>query len=253
MLINTVVLFIRDTLPVFLLLSLLLSTKLVSLKYSVVLLSIALVGAALFYANLAVISEYLQGAGVELIKISLLLLAWGALLVAVWFRNRGAIRTASVGLMAVALILPNALHFLIYSVAYWPTLPDTTEMLLGIVLGLGIASSLACVIYLVLMLHADDRIGYFLLWLFCAGQIAPITTLLEQVNYLSSQDWAWDTRHWVEDNSEYGHLLNALFGYEATPSYSYIVFYVIVLISPWVARQLSFNLHKMPSVGQRQS
>mgnify|MGYP000377318679 CR=1 FL=1 len=76
MLINTVVLFLRDTLPIFLLLSVLLALPGVSRLSLVWRIASLLVTAAMTYSYLGVISQLAEGAGFELLKSLLLVSAW---------------------------------------------------------------------------------------------------------------------------------------------------------------------------------
>ena len=106
------------------------------------------------------------------------------------------------------------------------------SLVMGSIIGLGISLSLS------ILLHAMvNSIRYSLpklivLCVFCAGQFAGIVTLLEQIDYLNVSARLWNSSTWVADGSEYGHLLNVLFGYEATPSSAYMIAYLTAVFLP---------------------
>ena len=125
--INSVILFIRDTLPIFLLVSLLLSQsgmRLLPLGLGIL---VGLLFACGWYVNLSSLSTIADGAGLELIKVTLLLFE----LMMVCFFARDVVaqhRRANLWavLLVVAITSANAIHFFIYSVAYWSN--EQTDM-----------------------------------------------------------------------------------------------------------------------------
>ncbi|APE06308.1 MAG: hypothetical protein CL600_07430 [Alteromonas sp.] len=231
--INSVILFIRDTLPIFLLVSLLLSQsgmRLLPLGLGIL---VGLLFACGWYVNLSSLSTIADGAGLELIKVTLLLFE----LMMVCFFARDVVaqhRRANLWavLLVVAITSANAIHFFIYSVAYWSNEQTDMSLIMGSVIGLGISLSLS------ILLHAMvNSIRYplpklIVLCVFCAGQFAGIVTLLEQIDYLNVSTRLWNSSTWVADGSEYGHLLNVLFGYEATPSSAYMFAYLTAVFLP---------------------
>ncbi len=231
--INSVILFIRDTLPIFLLVSLLLSQSGVRLLPLGLGILVGLLFACGWYVNLSSLSTIADGAGLELIKVTLLLFE----LMMVCFYARDVVaqhRRANLWavLLVVAITSANAIHFFIYSVAYWSNEQTDMSLIMGSVIGLGISLSLS------ILLHAMvNSIRYplpklIVLCVFCAGQFAGIVTLLEQIDYLNVSTRLWNSSTWVADGSEYGHLLNVLFGYEATPSSAYMFAYLTAVFLP---------------------
>ena len=63
-----------------------------------------------------------------------------------------------------------------------------------------------------------------------------VVLLLLGVSAQVSADWLaggallWDSQHLISEQSEYGHFLNALVGYEATPSSSQMVVYLVTVL-----------------------
>ncbi|WP_137167909.1 FTR1 family protein [Salinimonas lutimaris] len=247
MLINTVILFIRDTLPVFLLVSLLLSF--VSVPRYAVLSGVGSGGllALLVYLGLDGLLAIGDGNGLEWLKIGALLLGWLALVVSLLAMEQqcsNQFKALALGLMAALFTLPNAIHFLIYSLAYWPGAQSGSAMMLGTVIGLGISLSLAILLNMLLSGLTPAFVRALLLCAFCAGQVAAIANMLEQINWLPDQTRIWNTAGWLKDESEYGHLFNALFGYEETPSQAYLITYCVAFLIPLVAA-IAFRKHSV--------
>lgn len=233
MLINTVILFIRDLLPCFMLLSLLLVICPSREKdvYRGALIGLSVSGVMFFSA--AALSQLLDGSGLELIQACLLVAFMLAvvLLASRLFNKTKRKFSPVLGVMAL-LIAPNMLNFAIYVTAYWPSQGQNMSLLLGVLFGLGISSSLACIIYLLLKLTNKLWLSFACLIVFSAGQVAEAANLFEQIDWLPSTVSLWNTSHFVSDESEYGHLLRVLFGYEATPSLLYVVFYCLGILTP---------------------
>lgn len=240
MLINTVILFIRDTLPIFLLIALLrpiLSQTRNALFLTVL---IILILTAVIYARLDSIHQWGDGVGFELLKIACTGLSWIALcLLLIMTHVSGWSRIALHFVLLAGVVIPSSLHFVIYSTAYWSAQTQWFGLLTGTVIGLGISLSIATLLNLLLSLLAHHRLRLMLLFTFFAGQAAGITVMLEQIDYLPNSFRIWDTSAIVADASEYGHLLNVLIGYEATPSLSYVVVYLFCLTLPLVLAQRS--------------
>ena len=234
MLINTVILFIRDTLPVFLLFSFLLAQQGGNARY---LLGGTLAGflmAVGLYFNLSVVSEWFEGGGLELIKTLVLVVMLSGL--GEFVRRQYQGNTSSTqwlsALLMVGITFINVIHFIIYLLAYWSASDAGTSLILGNVIGVGISLSVGVLLYVAVAAIRIQLIKLAVLTVFFAGQIAGIAMLLEQINLLPNQNRLWDTSGWVADDSEYGHLLNVLIGYEATPTGAYMLIYLAAVLFP---------------------
>jgi high-affinity iron transporter len=233
MLINTVVLFLRDTLPIFLLLSVLIALPGVPRFSLVWRVGLMLVTAVIMYSYLGVISELAEGAGFELLKSLLLVSAWlGMCMLAIFPYSKG--RTVSLGitLLVLGIGLPNSLHFMVYFVSELTRNSDSSLLILGTTIGLGISISIAILLNIALTHFVGAKVMFCFTTLFVAAQVANVALLLEQIDILPTSKQIWDSSHLISDNSEYGHLLNALIGYEATPSMSYMMLFLFSLAVP---------------------
>ena len=234
MLINTVILFIRDTLPVFLLFSFLLAQQGGNARY---LLGGTLAGflmAVGLYFNLSVVSEWFEGGGLELIKTLVLVVMLSGLGEFVRRQYQGITSSTEwlSALLMVGITFINVIHFIIYLLAYWSASDAGTSLILGNVIGLGISLSVGVLLYVAVAAIRIQLIKLAVLTVFFAGQIAGIAMLLEQINLLPNQNRLWDTSGWVADDSEYGHFLNVLIGYEATPTGAYMLIYLAAVLFP---------------------
>ncbi|MBU3022031.1 FTR1 family iron permease [Aestuariibacter sp. A3R04] len=233
MLINTVVLFLRDTLPVFLLVSFLLAfSDTTRLWLSSRLVAIAVL-AYVTHLWLDDISQLADGAGFELLKSLLLFTAWTGLCLTGWkLAINAPLPAFGMTLLLAGISLPNTLHFMVYFLSELSRSNDNTLLLLGTTIGLGICVSISILLNIGLTCFVSTKVTYFLLCIFVAAQVANVAILLEQTDVFPTPQQLWDSSTVVSDNSEYGHLLNAFLGYEATPSLSYLLMFVIAAIAP---------------------
>lgn len=233
MLINTVVLFLRDTLPIFLLISVLLTLPAVSRVSLTWRLTVLVVLAYITYLWLGDISQLAQGAGFELLKTGLLITAWiGTCLLAVTPLPSSAWFKLAVSLVLLGICLPNSLHFMVYFISELSRHTQPSLLIMGTTIGLGISVSIAILLNIAITALLNVKATYQFIILFVAAQVSNVTLLLEQIDVFPTPYQVWDSSMLVTDNSEYGHLLNALIGYEATPSLSYLLVFFITLIIP---------------------
>ncbi len=227
MLINTVLIFLRELLPLCLLLATLLAwhggvwRSFVSYFAlpSVVLLS-------LISLQMVWISEQLDGLGLELLYACLYLLCFVLLCVSA-FRARWALIASA--LAAACLFSISGSNLLLY--IWLPTQLDNTpaDLLLGAALGAGIGTSIAVLWYYVLTELKQWRIQSFALVLSLCGarQVMMASALLIQSDWLIAGPQLWHTEQLLSEQSELGFFLQALMGYEATPSVSQLVLYLL--------------------------
>jgi high-affinity iron transporter len=191
------------------------------------------VTAAMTYSYLGVISQLAEGAGFELLKSLLLVTAWiGICTLVIFPLSRCYLVSVGITLLVLGIGLPNSLHFMVYFVSELSRNSDSTLLFLGTTIGLGISISIAILLNIALTHFLSHKATFFFTTVFVAAQVANIALLLEQIDILPTPQQVWDSSQIINDNSEYGHLLNALIGYEATPSMSYIMLFIFTLVVP---------------------
>jgi high-affinity iron transporter len=243
MLINTFILFMRDALPLFVLLSLLFVVLAPTIRWLLPAALLGLFGCLLFINQIDFISNMFGGAGIELAlffcHFLVYLSVWmlGYLYLSANALNSRAWALAGGTMVAVTLII-NGTNFLVYFNGFWSQVDAPQAMLLGTLLGLGICSSLAILLHFS-MLWLSERLGdmviAIMLLLFSVGQLADSVNLLVQVDWLNNSTTLWDSSWLVSDQSEFGHFFTALLGYSDNPSVNYVSVYAGALLLPLLA------------------
>jgi high-affinity iron transporter len=240
MLINTVILFLRDALPIFVLVVYLY----VHLPASQLWLSLCFVAGALLsllYINqIHIIGQWFDGKGIELslwlyqflVYLLALVLGYGL------YRNQPSDKHFLywvAGLMVSLILVSKGSNFILYFNGYLDQSNAIQSMLLGTFLGLGICFSLATLLYLTAQ-WLKQRLGPWATWLlihiYVTGQLVNAISLLVQVDFIDASSTAWSSQLFVNNEFELGHLFNVLFGYQATPSIAQVIVYVLALSIP---------------------
>lgn len=217
MLINTVLVFTRDLLPLFILLSVLLQLN--TQSKTRLLAKAAFVASAvmlLITPVLGSITRLADGNGLELLFILLLsLLLLCLLLQTIHWRYRTVAIFAALSLQ----MLICAINLLLFSLTSVGIAGAAESLWLGAVLALGICSSIAVLAYQLLAeLGRTSRwwLGVMLA-LLAARQGSEMINLLSQTDLITQQDSVWDSSSLLAEQSELGVFFHAWFGYEATP------------------------------------
>jgi high-affinity iron transporter len=251
MLINTVLLFLQNALPIFIITTLLLvtlnSSKPFSLssKFLVFELLLSSIAIMILSTNLEVLSQKFDGKGIEVFLAVCYSIVY-LLCVGLFIINRKCKALFIKKLLAFKIFLIictiNGSNFVIYLTNYWTQVQQVEPMIIGIILGSGICLSIAILLYLSLK-SADNKIyiktsKYFLLF-FALGQLMHSVVMLQQVDILPSVQPIWDTSGIISEKSEIGQFLMVLFGYETTPSLLQITLYVVAFIVPVMISKLN--------------
>ena len=129
----------------------------------------------------------------------------------------------------VIFIVLNASVFIVFLDSYITNTDSIKNIIAGLAIGLGICLSFSSLfLFLLFWLNKKDYylVTYSLWAFFITGQVSQVINLMQQVDIIKSSEALWDSSTIVEDKSEYGHLLNSLFGYEARPSFELIALYL---------------------------
>lgn len=250
MLINTVLLFLQNALPIFIITSLLLlrfslkTLNSVSAKWLLLALISIITATFILSNNLEYLSQKFDGKGVELFfSFGLLLIYVSSVGLFVFNTTHvdSVIKKQLAFIIFLVISCLNGAHFIVYLTSYWAQAQQVESLFIGIVLGGGICLSISILLYFVLK-YADQNIypnisNYFLLF-FSIGQLMHVIVLLQQVDILPSSQPRWDSGSFIAENSELGHLLTVLFGYETTPSTLQLITYVMAFIIPVLISKL---------------
>jgi high-affinity iron transporter len=241
MLLNAVILVLREVIEASMLISLFLAFRQRSGQPKIVVLPALFLGllAALLYAiNIHAISQWLEGAGQEVINSAICLLIYLFLLLfistAIRPNSKWAQSLSSISIIAgITLATAQEGTEIMLYIYGFNTIPDLFKpVLFGSLIGAGIGLSFGIFIYY-LLVNASKRTGLmigFIMLLLVAGSMAlQITQLLAQVDLIPSQYPLWNSSAFISERSLTGQLLYALIGYEATPTAIQVISYLASL------------------------
>lgn len=236
MLINTVVLVLRDMLPLFILLVWLaayINPQFISLTKLLFITLISASGILLFYYFASDISELFDGAGIEFTRVFCIVMLFLTLLVGSVLSLRKQASsywvTCCLFLGVCLLFITQGANFFIYFNSYLSRSNHEIGVFIGVFLALGFGLSFSTLYYFILCWLAEHQYVKTLnvLWaLFLSNILAQVVPILTQVDVLSDTKPLWNSAWLIEDSSEYGHILKALIGYETTPSASFLLLYL---------------------------
>lgn len=264
MLINTVILFLRDALPIFVVLTILLSLlnqQGIKQAWCYFAIMVGLFSSITLLASIDIISSAIDGTGREWLYALFYALCYAATLFllnqlpltgdtnnAITAQEKKGVDSSNnintifanihycaVLIVSVVIMLKSS-HFLIYISGFWTQKDAFNVLLTGMILGSGICTSIAVLLYFLMdIISAYYRfIREALLILFSAGLLMQSSNLLLQIDALPSGNFLWDSNDIVLENSEMGQLLNVFFGYDATPTLIQLLFYVAALVIAFI-------------------
>lgn len=242
MLLNSVILVLREVLEAAVLVSVLLALahnvrlRNLWLWYAVPLSAFCVVAYA---SSLATLTEALDGAGQEVTNASLqgavFLLVLPILYLCTAFPQSGQRRLLG-ALMTLAVsfaIARECAEIQIYVQAFTAAGDQATAVWAGSALGAGIGLSAGVLVYAALRAlapAASRRTCLLALSLIGAGMVMQATMLLEQVDWLPYQMPLWDSSGLISEQSFSGEVLYAVLGYEATPGALQVALYLGSLV-----------------------
>ncbi len=242
MLLNSVILVLREVLEAAVLVSVLLA-----LAHNVRLgrhwlwyaLPLAVIGVLAYSRSIGTLTEALDGAGQEVMNASLqggvflLVLPILYLCVAVPQSGHRRLLGALMGVAVIFAIIRECAEIQIYVQAFSAAGDQARAVWAGSALGAGIGLSAGVLVYAGLLALApavSRRVCLAALGLIGAGMVMQGTMLLEQVDWLPQQSPLWDSSALVSEQSFVGELLYAVLGYEATPGALQVALYGASLV-----------------------
>lgn len=277
MLINTVLVFLQNILPIFVVLSLLFAQQDVShqlskqekqntsdlpLIYLLKTLGMGLIIVLFLSYFMPEVSQLFSGTGLEIVYSILFSLIYCSIVISFLHtrvishiseqgktlpkQQRLTQQKSVVSLVILLLVLcVHGSNFSLYIMSLTIQNPAIdilySGIVVGVIIGTGICLSIAILLYFVLVTLVKKTrcqiVCYFLL-LFGVGQLIQGLQLLEQVDIISSNVALWSTNYLIAEDSELGYFLTILFGYEATPSVIELLVYLCALTVPILSAKL---------------
>ena len=246
MLLNSVILVLREVLEAAVLVSVLLAlSRSLGQRMGWIgwAMPMALLGSLWFAGSMDTLTDALDGAGQEVANATLQVLVFVCAVAVIFIEGRwqASLWPAMSALMLVAVTLAfirEGSEIWIY-VSGFAAAPDLRDAVLaGSVIGAGIGVSLGVLLYSALMAIRPDwrrATCIVLLALVGAGMVMQASMLLEQVDWLEAGRPMWDSSYLVSEASLTGELLYAVVGYEATPSKVQVVLYFASLMTAAIA------------------
>lgn len=232
MLLNSVIIVLREVLEAALLMSVFLaSARFLHVRnhWIVAALIAGLLGAGIYAYLLDPVSDMFDGVGQEVCN-ALLQFGAFALLAAIVYQIPRRVddphkSTATlVVFMAITVALAmtrEGSEILIYVSGFWGLSDFLSAVAVGSVIGACIGFSVGVLIYYLLLGQPFRQAlptSLLLIFLIGAGMASQATRLLIQADWISASGPVWDTSHILSEQSITGQLLYALLGYEASPS-----------------------------------
>ncbi len=249
MLINTVILLLRDGLPIVFMLVLLLS----SMKHNLAKQRLTLwLRNSLFISMVVVtiqlifideIAHWYDGMGIELlfsisfVGIYLFMLSYlfvNTLSKQSKVQQQKLTQYSATGIFVLVFSV-NTINFLVYLVGFWSQTQLLVSIFIGMLLGVGICISVGILLYFILQLNkprSQRRLNNILLLVFACGQLTQAIHLLLQMDFLPSAMTLWDSSALINESSELGYFMTALVGYDARPTTLHLSLYLLALLLP---------------------
>ena len=239
MLLNSVIIILREVLEAALIVSVLLamSQKLnISRRWLVIALLLGLVGAIIYAANINYISMAMEGVGQEVANASLHILIYSFIAIFIVslksHDNHQAIVISMLSCVALATIREGS-EIVIYINGFVSVPELFYHVVIGSIVGAGIGVSIGIFFYYLisnLSLNKGISLGLLMLIFIAGGMVSQATQLLIQADFIVSQQALWDTSSLISERSLLGQMLYALIGYEATPTPIQSILYISSLI-----------------------
>jgi high-affinity iron transporter len=257
MLLDAIVIVLRETLEAGILVSLLLTianAHAIKISWLIVAIITGLVGAWVYATSLGSISEWFSYTGQEVVNASLQFLIYLCVLnIMVCITLKKELHTTLltlllVGTVSLALIREGS-EIILFSMGAFQGNSVLVKVMTSGFIGLMIGLSVGVLFYFLVIsfpTRLSKLIQMVMLTLMTAGMIAQAAELLVQSDWLPASTRLWDTSHLLPERSISGQVAYAILGYEATPSPVVVGFYlgsiVLIVIVLLIVRQINNKL-----------
>ncbi len=229
MLLNAIIIVLRETLEAGVLISVLLSVaRHQQLARGAVVqgLLLGVAGAMIYAVNLQTVSEWFDYAGQEVINAAMQYLIYACLLLVCLSIGRapllpGLALQRLLRLVVMLAVIREGAEILLFYSSYWHRSDVLLRVLTSGFMGLMIGFSVGALCYYTLInlpLMWAGRVQRVVLTFMAAGMVAQATQLLLQVDWLPGGAPLWDMSAWLPESSLLGELAYATLGYEAAPT-----------------------------------
>ena len=241
MLLNAIIIVLRETLEAGVLISVLLSVarqQQLSRKAITQGLLLGVVGAVVYAWNLQSVSEWFDYAGQEVVNAGMQYAIYCGLLLVCLSIGRAPLLHQStlqrlVALVVMLAVVREGAEIVLFYSSYWNQSDVLLRVLTSGFMGLMIGFSVGALCYYALInlpLLWAGRVQRVVLALMAAGMVAQGTQLLLQVDWLPGGAPLWDVSAWLPESSLLGELAYATLGYEAAPTPVEVSLYVAALL-----------------------
>jgi high-affinity iron transporter len=240
MMLNSVIIVLREVLEAALLTSVLLSLshmRHINKTWLIPALLMGMIAAYMYASSISMISNAFEGTGQELANAFLNIIIFSALIS--WFislvvtQNRKQSIQWQTVIMSVAVLVATgreAAEVFLYIQGFILIKQNLSPVLFGSAVGAGIGISVGVFFYYSLV-SAPKKWGIaasvIIMALLSGSMMSQATQLLIQVDYLPTAFPLWDTSNLISERSVTGQVLYALIGYEATPVFLQVIAYVM--------------------------
>ncbi len=264
MLLNAVIFILRETLEAALVISVLLAIAAQfkkNMRWLIAGISAGVFGAYLYAANMKQLSAWFDYSGQEVVNAALhgaivvLITVHVAALVMLLLRDEAGLAAghryhriywaSAASIVSLAVVREGSEIFL-YLGRFYPQSPEGLAVVLGSGIGFGIGLSTGIILYyglLGLSRRSKLAVSVTLLALFAGNMAAQLSLQLTQADWIPHTQALWDSSRFVSEHSVLGHILYAMFGYEATPSFIQVMSYLagVVVVATSICMSWFFN------------
>jgi len=242
MLLNAVIIVLREVIEASLIISVFLAfSQAINRSRLWLLLGLALgiVAAVVYALNIITVSQWFEGVGQEVVNASIHLLLYLVLLlfmVLASSRQLSQYQNILIAIMVMGVVLASSREGseIILYIHGFVSIPELFKsVILGGAIGAGIGISVGVFFYYLLVNLSTEKgmkLGYILILLVASSMVSQAIQLLIQADWIISQYPLWDTSNWISERSVTGQLLYALIGYESTPTPIQVMAYLSSII-----------------------
>lgn len=252
MLLNSVILVLREVLEAAILVSVLLALSLnmrSTVRWFWWSLLVGAIGSVAFAAGLDFITDALDGTGQEVLNASLQGLVYVITIGIIWVsanyrglpQQERALTTAMAAAVVCAMIREGS-EIYIYIYGFTASDDHRTAVFAGSAIGTGIGLSLGVLVFSGLRAMQRDLAKtccLLMVGLIGAGMVSQSVLLLEQADWLSTGEVLWDSSGVISEQSISGQLLYAVLGYESTPGAIQVLMYFSSILLAITAYKVS--------------